>query len=551
MIRRELAKAGIAVLDPKRAPETEALFNSLDPASKRDLMEKVDEQFFARTDFPKGKKIPSKDHPMAAKWSAIRDEVIAGMVIPQGSDRAKPKTTTDLPLPIGYVPQHEREIDELNQELQKYLHISDERMATLSSWSDANYMAESGDGEVGGQRLAAAVLGKSELGALSAAEKSALVRQCAVKWMYSPSTGEEGALKNIKNFTEIMKAQKDPKIDRAIAIMYLQSTKQVRGQSFEGGDLRITAIPVSHMNREYGPALYKVLRVEKPGERPYFVDHEGGSYKSVGDWLADNDLPPGMVTFPGDLDLKNGPVTKRTKNSGKVERGKVLLQSAAHKAAMVAGVLVVVGTGGAAAPLVGTVSGIIAVEGTIETLINKHDRGFDVTDLGNAQIRGLYLDIAANAFSLGAVGSTKLIKGLSKQGAQVSRAGANVIAGLTWAGNVTDAVQIMDQINNLANKWESLTPEQQGQELKSLGITLAMKTASVKKGGGKFRDEIDFTRLRSMIEHRCPYPVNNVDPDPNNPGRTIWVKNDGGKMTIEFVGKSEVVLLFRTGSRLG
>jgi len=135
------------------------------------------------------------------------------------------------------------------------------------------------------------------------------------------------------------------------------------------------------------------------------------------------------------------------------------------------------------------------------------------------------------------VGSTKLIKGLSKQGAQVSRAGANVIAGLTWAGNVTDAVQIMDQINNLANKWENLTPEQQDQELKSLGITLAMKTASVKKGGGKFRDEIDFIRLRSMIEHRCPYPVNNVDPDPKNPGRTIWVKNDGGKMTIEFVGK--------------
>ena len=302
------------------------------------------------------------------------------------------------------------------------------------------------------------------------------------------------------------------------------------------GESMVTTIPVSLMNREEGPAQFQVLRVQKdPKSAPVFVDDKGNKYNSAATWIEDNELPPGKMTFPRDLDLANALVTLVTPKGTTGAR----LLDAADKAAMVvgaaAGVALVIGTGGAATPLVATAAAAYSGTRAVQKLVGMHDRGHDVTDLGDSQVRGLYFDVATNAFAVGAMGSAKLLGALTEEGAQISRAGANLIAGLRWAGNITDAASFANQINDLAKAWDRMSDDDRDKALISLGFNIAMHGAAIAKGGG-FREQFDVKRIRNQIENGTPFNLEKAKPGELQNGEKIAVRNDNGKMTIVYEG---------------
>lgn len=302
------------------------------------------------------------------------------------------------------------------------------------------------------------------------------------------------------------------------------------------GESMVTAIPVSLMNREEGPAQFQVLRIQKDAKSPpAFVDDQGNRYGTADKWVSDNKLPPGKVTFPRDLDLANPLVTLETPKSGKGARLLDIADKAAMAVGAAAGVALMIGTGGAATPLVAAAAAAYSGTRAVQHLVEMHDLGHDVTDLGDSRVRGLYLDVATNAFAVGQVGSAKLLTALAGEGAQISRAGANLIAGLQWAGNITDAAALANQINDLAQAWRDMSEDARDKALVSLGFTIAMHGAAVAKGGG-FREQFDVKRIRNQIENKTPFNVEKAKPGELKTGEKIAVRNENGKMTIVYEG---------------
>lgn len=302
------------------------------------------------------------------------------------------------------------------------------------------------------------------------------------------------------------------------------------------GQPLVTPIPVALMNREEGPAEFQVLRVQKDANAPpLFVDDKGNKYDTADKWIDDNQLPPGKMTFPGGLDLANPLVTVVSPKGKTGARVLDIADKAAMVAGAVAGVALIIGTGGAATPLVAGAAAAYTGTRAVQHLVEMNDLGHDITDLKDSQVRGLYFDVATSAFAVAGVGSAKLLGAMAEDGAQISRAGANLIAGLQFAGNLTDAAALANQINDLAKNWDNMSEDDRSKALISMGFTMAMHGAAVVKGGG-FREQFDVKRIRNQIENGTPFNLEQVKPGTLKNGEKIAVHNDNGKMTIVYEG---------------
>lgn len=311
--------------------------------------------------------------------------------------------------------------------------------------------------------------------------------------------------------------------------------KQLLGH-IGSGNVMVTAIPVTVMNREDGAALFQVMRVQKDEKSPpFFLDDKGNKYDTVAKWKAANKLPPGAMTYPKELTLGNALETARTPKDSKGSRAAALGDKAAMAVGAVAGVVILIGSGGTAAPLLAGAAAAYSGTRAVQKLADMHSLGHDVTDLHDDEIRGAYIDVASNAFAVGSLGSAKLIGSMTAEGAKISRAGANLIAGLTWAGNLADAAGLADQINTLASQWGKMDEGERSKALISLGFSIGMKAAAVKKGGG-LREQFDLKRIRNQIEHGTPFSVEKAKQGDLKPGETIAVKNENGKLRIVYEG---------------
>lgn len=303
------------------------------------------------------------------------------------------------------------------------------------------------------------------------------------------------------------------------------------------GSVSIVAVPVVLMNREEGGAPFWVLRIQKEGTTDFFLDDKGHRYGSFVQWKEDNELPPGAMTYPKDLMLGNPLETARSPRDSAGSRVLDVADKAAMAVGAVAGVVILIGSGGTAAPLLATAAAAYAGTRAVQRLAHMHALGHDVTDLRDDEIRGAYIEVFSNAFAVGSFGSARLFRGLTAEGARISRTGANLIAGLNWAGNITDAAGLADQINNLASQWEKMDEGERSKALVSLGFAVGMKAASVKQGGG-LREQFDLKRIRNQIEHGTPFSVELATANDNlNDGETVAVRYDNGRVRIVYKDK--------------
>jgi hypothetical protein len=299
----------------------------------------------------------------------------------------------------------------------------------------------------------------------------------------------------------------------------------------------VTAIPVTVMNREKGAALFQVLRVQKDAKAaPFFLDNEGHRYEDAASWIAGNELPPGAMTYPKELTLGNALETRRTRKDSTPSRAAAIADDVAFAAGAVAGLAILIGSGGTAAPLVAGGAALYTGGRGIQKLSDLNEKGHSLSDVHDDAIRGAYIDVASNAFAVASMGATKFVAATTAEGAKVSRAGATLIAGLTWAGNVTDMVGIANQIDGLAAKWDTMDEADRAKGLAMLGFAVSMKAAQVRQEGG-VREQFDFARIRNQVEHGTPFNVEKARAGQLKQGEKIAVINDNGKMTIVYEGE--------------
>jgi hypothetical protein len=239
-----------------------------------------------------------------------------------------------------------------------------------------------------------------------------------------------------------------------------------------GVPARVTPMPVFFNSKETGLMQLPLFRVVNKSNQDVFVDNTGREYKSFPDYLAYNKLPEGEMRVPKDGRLGNGYVAYDNKGqwSDKVVRG-------LDNVAFVGGVFVagaaVIGTGGLAIPVVGSVTALYGAvrAGTEVANITNHE----TLDLTNSEHRGAVLNLGANVVGFAALGF---------QAGRILNPGVKFAQVANAAGVASDVLDISSIANSFGIDWGKLPADQQAmllsQNLFFGGLTLHSARKSFK-----------------------------------------------------------------------
>ncbi|CAK1550843.1 unnamed protein product [Leptosia nina] len=193
----------------------------------------------------------------------------------------------------------------------------------------------------------------------------------------------------------------------------------------------ITIIPIELY---YNGKLYElpVFRAHRyKDSKKYYVDNTGRVYDSVSDWYNNSKLPPCKMLYPVDLRLKLRPgykyshvyvaSTPSARGDAKVARG---IDTVSAVAGISSGVGLLFVSGGLAAPLVvvGAASAIWGSARATHQLADRATHGESINPFTNTESRMLWIGIAANVASFGAMGATMRLTSLAARGREISTA---------------------------------------------------------------------------------------------------------------------------------
>lgn len=276
-----------------------------------------------------------------------------------------------------------------------------------------------------------------------------------------------------------------------------------------GGDpAKISVVPVSFTSDAFGAATVPVFRIDTADGRSMVVDHTGLEYDSVAEWAAENRLPDAKMTYPAGLDLGSGETV--TANTPEVndtfwEGARAAGDGIAIGAGITAGIIAIAATGGlAAGTALGAGAGVWGIGRGSAELAELHDRGVDITDLSNPEVRGNVIEVAASALSLGAMSAAVRA---ARAGVSLTDDAARGVAGLQIAATGADAVAVGDQTIQLAQHWDEMDAGGRATGLLNIAFWAGMGAASTSAGGAAITDAFSFARLSNNVRHGTPYPV--------------------------------------------
>ncbi|XP_050673585.1 uncharacterized protein LOC126971353 isoform X1 [Leptidea sinapis] len=190
----------------------------------------------------------------------------------------------------------------------------------------------------------------------------------------------------------------------------------------------ITVLPVElyFQDKLYELPIFRVSRY-KDSHR-YYVDNAGRYYKSFDDWYNNNKLPPGLMLYPYRLVLS-------AKSNGRAncyyaktpsDRADSKTARAVDTTTAVVGIGSSVGllfaSGGLAAPLViaGVASAAWGTGRASYQLVDRASHGEKINPFTDSQSRMLWLGVAANIASFGAMGATMRLSSMAARAKDIS-----------------------------------------------------------------------------------------------------------------------------------
>lgn len=235
----------------------------------------------------------------------------------------------------------------------------------------------------------------------------------------------------------------------------------------DGSDkIFVTVLPIElyHNGKLYEVPLFRVKRYFN--SKNYYVDNIGRCYSSFFDWFKFNKLPPGKMAYPYQLklSLRSGSEkanvyvadTPCSRVDAKTARGLDAVTAVAGLGSSVALLFV---TGGLAAPLVGTAI-VTAGYGTTRAgyqLIEKAAHGENINPFTTSEARMLWLGIAANLTSFGAMGASMRLTSLAARGRNISDA-MRLVADIANGTNVAvSGIAILNSTVFMINNHQDLS----------------------------------------------------------------------------------------------
>jgi len=298
-----------------------------------------------------------------------------------------------------------------------------------------------------------------------------------------------------------------------------------------GGDpARMSVVPVIVTNREIGVINTKVFRLERD-KGPCFVDTSGKKYEGIDKWLSLNELPPGKMTYPEGLVLgarmvtANTPRVKDTIWEWIAWVGDGVALGVGITVGVVAVGAAIVGSGGLATPLVvaGGGAALWQTGRAGERLYDDHERGTDITDLSDPNVRGNWLEVGAGTLSMGAMGAAVRSARMVSVGTRVSTTAARGTAALQLTADAVDMTAMGDQALQLHSNWDRMSAGDRAQQLLSMAFWGGMAAGSTVAGGARVQDATSFNKMANMAETGSPFPV---DTHPNMAPGEIRVAYD-------------------------
>ncbi|MGQ4274889.1 DUF4781 domain-containing protein [Terrihabitans sp. B22-R8] len=289
-------------------------------------------------------------------------------------------------------------------------------------------------------------------------------------------------------------------------------TDQIRNIS-EADNADVTVLPVMYSSKETGPIQLPLFRVTDPSGAERYVDNTGRCYNDFADWKANNKLPPGHMEYPEDGHLtadENGEVQLGRGNTPETadtfgEHLENFVDGAALVGGIVAGGVLIIGSGGLATPVVAA-AGAVAVgagawgvyQGTSD-LIDRSEHGQSINPFEDDQARDLWLNVGANAMAVGAFGSAARLAQLGKAGRAIAPIEASVHGMTQASAAVLDTAAIANQGIMLASHWDEMSAGERATSILSMGFWGAATMAGARATGSSLGDMFNPVKIRDNV----------------------------------------------------
>ncbi|MCA6116474.1 DUF4781 domain-containing protein [Bradyrhizobium sp. WSM 1738] len=196
---------------------------------------------------------------------------------------------------------------------------------------------------------------------------------------------------------------------------------------------------------------------------------------------------------------------------------------------IVAGGVLIVGTGGLATPVVigaGAVAIGAGAWGAYRSgseLADRAGHGQSIDPFSDEAARGLWLNVGASALSIGAFGSAARLAQLGRAGRAIAPVETSLHGYVQAGAAIVDTAAIANESLYLSRHWNEMSGEQRAQSLLSMGFWAAGTGAAMRAGGLRPGDMFNPIAVRDgLLRNFAPQVV----PDGSLKGNAVRIDYD-------------------------
>ncbi|GLS46838.1 DUF4781 domain-containing protein [Methylobacterium brachythecii] len=312
---------------------------------------------------------------------------------------------------------------------------------------------------------------------------------------------------------------------------------QIRGIAGDAS-ANVTVLPVTYSDGKTGPVQLPLFRVTDPSGAERYVDNTGRRYDDFEDWRTNNKLPPGTQVYPEGGHLKAGADGKVALGQGNtpdtVDTFGEHLTSVVDKVALVGGIVaggvLIVGTGGLATPVVVGAGAVAAGAGAWgayrsgSALVDRGEHGQSLNPITDSEARGLWLNLGASVASIGAFGSAARLAELGQAGRAIAPIEASLHGYVQAGAFALDTAAVANQGVDTARNWDRMSAGDRAASILQMGFWGVGAGAGLRASG--LRNPGDMFNPIKIRDGILAAHAPGVTADPALPGDAVKIDYD-------------------------